>query len=62
MFHTENAGMLSESAVFALWMQLSRWWVVFTVVTGTLMYWVLCVHCARAVQKCPLCVCMCVCI
>ena len=38
MFHTANAGLLSKSAVFALRMYASLWWVVCRVVTGNLTY------------------------
>ena len=38
MFRTENATLLSESAVFALRTYASWWWGVFRVVTGNLTY------------------------
>jgi len=46
MFPNKNATWLSESAVFALCLQVPRRWVVFRVVTGTLIYYgALCAHC-----------------
>ena len=55
--HTENARLLSKSAVFALWSELPRWGVVFRVLTGKPTYYrVLCPRCACAVQKRPPCV------
>ena len=38
MFHTENAELLSESAVFSFERMLPEWWVVCRVVIGNLSY------------------------
>lgn len=57
MFHTENVRLLSESAVFALWTYLPRWWVVLRVVMGKLLYyWVLCACCVETPPWTPVCV------
>ena len=52
MFQTENARLLSESAVFALWTYAPPVVGVFQVVTGTLLYY-RARRCTRAVRKRP---------
>ena len=57
VFRTEDAGLLPESVVSALWTSLPRWWGVCRGVTGMLVYcWAPCLRCACAVQERPLCV------